>query len=127
MSSNVTYITQNPASPYDPDKLCARCHHRGTVAFVARGSGVPTIEGRFCFRCWPEARRAAIEQSRRESAESEAAFLAWLQAGGHASHQPEPPRMRGQVLQASWRGNVAVLLGWLHLIRPRTASADTAT
>ena len=114
--------TLNPEPSYAPDARCAWCGRRGTVGAVARGDGVPVIQARYCFRCWPAARKAAEEAFGREVRASWAAIEAWRRAGATDGDTPPPAPPLG--LRAGWRGEVACLLAAAHLVRGPRAPGD---
>ena len=123
----VVWMASSPEPTRSVDAQCARCGHRGTIGFVARGDGVPTVQARYCFRCWPPARREALEAWHREMASANAATIAWLQRGGPASGLPEPPDDSGGIsLQAAWwRSALAHLVEWT--IKRSAASDERVT
>ena len=119
-------MTTSPERAYAPEARCSLCGTQGTVGLVARGSGVPAVQARYCFLCWPPARRAAEETWRRETAAFQDAFLAWAEAGGTSAGTPEPAEPGGLAVQPSWRGVVAEVLYGLGLTRAKQPPSDAA-
>ena len=117
----------------DPHARCAACGHVGTVGLVARGDDAPLAVGRYCFRCWPTARRAAQAQWHADVAAHQVAYWAWFDAASGAAAadvrsrrlwMPEddptaPAGPGGLSLEGSWRGLLADALYRLGLLRAR--------
>jgi hypothetical protein len=110
----ISWVTSSPEPTYEPSATCARCGRRGTVGFVARGSGVLTVEARFCFQCWPTAHREITAARKAEGDAYHEAFAERMASkavsGGSSDIDLAVPQ--GMSLQTGWRGLLADLL-WI--------------
>jgi hypothetical protein len=112
--STISWVASSPEPAYQPSATCARCGRRGTVGYVARGSGVLNVDARFCFHCWPAAHREIAAARKAEGDAYQEAFAERMASNalGGGSSDSDLVVPQGMALQTGWRGLLADLL-WI--------------